>query len=90
MNIATVRKLATATVVTGVATVALAAPASAARVAPHGDTDPGGGVQSTSTDQGWEFAQVATGAVGGVVLVGAGAAAVGGVRRHRRQVAHPA
>ena len=90
-NTATIRRLASAALVTGVTSVALASPASAVVRPPDPD---GAGVVVTDTgtqaDQGWEFAQVATGAVGGIALVGAGAAATVMLRRHGRHAAHPA
>lgn len=89
-DMATIRRLASAALVTGVTSVALAAPASAMFRPPYPDdgvvvTDNG-----AQADSGWEFAQVATGAVGGIALVGAGAAATVLLRRHGRHTAHPA
>ncbi|MGZ4458963.1 MAG: hypothetical protein ACXVXB_15195 [Nocardioidaceae bacterium] len=89
MNTATIGRLASATLVTGVATLALAAPASAIRMPPPG-YDPNPSSTVPQSDQGWELAQVATGAAGGLVLAGAGAGAVIVVRRHRGHAAHPA
>lgn len=89
-NIATIRRLASAALVTGVTSVALAAPASARVLPPYPDDGQVATDNGTQADPGWEFAQVATGAVGGIALVGAGAAATVLLRRHGRHTAHPA
>lgn len=92
MNTRTLTSLASAALVTGVTTLALAAPASAMRV---NDPYPGGGDSSTVSpgqpeDDGWQFSQVATGAAGGLAVAGAGAAAAVGLRRHTKRAVHPA
>jgi hypothetical protein len=90
MFTSTIGKLSSAAVAAGIASVALAAPASAmiyrAPGGPSGTT-----VVNTPPppDPGWQVAQVATGAAGGIALTGAGAAVVIGVRRHHKQVANP-
>lgn len=89
-----ITRLASAAVVTGIATLALAAPASAAfpkDPAIGGDLSRIGDVAPVSTnDSGWELVQVATGAVGGLALAGIGVAAAAGLRRHHDHLAHPA
>jgi hypothetical protein len=83
-----IAKAASGALVTGIAALALAGPASAAQpVEPEGGT-PDTGTVSVSTGSG--LAQVATGALGGIALAGAGIAVVTGVRRHNHHVAHPA
>jgi hypothetical protein len=83
-----IAKAACGALVTGIATLALAAPASAVHtVEPEGGT-PDTGTTSVSTGSG--LAQVATGALGGIALAGAGIAVVTGVRRHNHHFAHPA
>jgi hypothetical protein len=88
-----ITKLASAALVTGAASVALASPAAAEH-----PSDPFGGGSGTSSgsgttisaDPGWEVSQVAAGALGGLVLAGAGVATVAGLRRHQGHLAHPA
>lgn len=86
-------KFASAALVTGAASIALASPAAAE----HPNNPLGGGpgtptvTESTiAADPGWEVAQVATGALGGLALAGAGVAVVAGLRRHQSHLAHPA
>ena len=84
-----ITRLAAGAVVTGIATLAIAAPASA--VSPK---DPVGGtvfnVPATPTDPGWAWYEIAGGAMGGIALAGAGVAAAAGLRRHSQHLAHPA
>lgn len=89
-DITTIRRLASTALVTGVTAVALAAPASARVLPPYPDDGVVGTDNGTQADQGWEFAQVATGAVGGIALVGTGVAATLLVRRRGRRTTHPA
>ena len=84
-------RLASAAMVTGVASLALAAPAGAL-------VEPGGPGGTSSGNPGitnpappgtsWELLPIAVGAAGGLALAGIGFAAATGVRR--RNVAHPA
>lgn len=79
-------RLASAAVVTGITTVALAAPASAMQVPePYGPPDTGPAV--TEGGNGIDWGPLGVGAIGGVALIGAGAAAAAGMRHHR-QAAH--
>lgn len=84
--------LGSAAVITGIATLAFAAPASA-----QYPKDPDGARIEVTTqnppptiDDGWQFGQVASGALGGIVLAGVGVGAAAGLRRHNRHLAHPA
>ena len=85
----TLTRLASGAAVTAVASLALAAPASA--MLPKDPTvdatlfNPSTAHSGTS----WELAQIATGALGGVALAGAGIATATGLRQHNRRVAHP-
>lgn len=87
----TITRLASAAVVTGIASLALAAPAGAQFPKDPGvgggiPTDTGG---TLTTDEGWSATQLASGALGGLALAGVGIGAAAGLRRHR-QTAHPA
>ena len=93
----TIIRLTSAAVVTGIASLALAAPASAVHPKdPGAEVGSGSNVGRISYDDpplasdGWEFWQVAAGASGGVVLAGMGVAAAAGLRRHQDHLAHPA
>ena len=86
-------RITTATVVTGIATLAFSAPANA-RLLPD---PPAIGHQTTSTGSppapgstGAVWGQIALGAGAGVVLSGAGAAALAGKRRRSAHAPHPA
>lgn len=91
MAIKSITRLAAAAVVTGIATLALSGPASAAfPKAP----DVGARVEPTSTpttttDDSFDYTALAEGALGGIVLAGAGVAAAAGLRRHNQHLAHP-
>jgi hypothetical protein len=83
-------RLASAAVVTGIATLAFAGPADAvfpkepetgSRIEPVGPATP-------TVDDGWELSQIASGALGGIALAGVGVAAAAGLRRHGH-AAHP-
>ena len=77
-----------ATVVTGFATLAFAAPANAQEVPSPDSGRPTGdsGISISAPDGPWMELTVG---VGGLALVGAGVAAAGS-RRHHRHTAHPA
>ena len=97
MSTSSLRRIASAAVVTSAATLTFAAPASAL-VQAKPDPGPGGPrTQSvmgdpapTSTGSSWDFLPVASGALGGVVVAGLGAAAAAGVRRRHQGTAFPA
>ena len=88
-----ITRLASAAVVTGIAALALAGPASAEYARDGGASGGTGYTQQgpviTTPDSGWELNQVATGLIAGAVLAGAGVAGAAGLRRHQ-QLAHPA
>ena len=92
MGTTTLRRLTAGALMTATAGIAFAVPASALEVPdPDGAgsySSPADSSGTTLTDDGWELAQVATGALGGLLVAGMGVAAVAGVRRH--QTAHPA
>jgi hypothetical protein len=82
-------RIAMATVATGFATIAFAAPANANMAL---DPEVGNVVQvettpGTPAEPGTDWGQLAVAAAAGVALAGAGAAAVAGTRR--RHLAHP-
>jgi hypothetical protein len=92
MALRTVSRLASAAVVGGVASLALAAPAGAL-VEPGG---PGGtsggstGITTPAPGTSWELLPIAVGAAGGLALAGIGFAAATGMRRRDEHMAHPA
>ena len=102
MSQKSVKRIAVGAVMGGVATLALATPANAVNLTPpntgSGSPAPGAVVrpraaavqQPPSTGTAWQALPVATGALGGIALVGAGAAVFTGVRRRRGHLAHPA
>lgn len=88
----TITRLASAAVVTSIASLALAAPASArfpTDPVPKGEGSNDAGTRIVLVEDGWELAQVATGALGGIALAGLGVVAAAGLRRHGH-MAHPA
>jgi hypothetical protein len=88
MNVSTLSRLASAGVVTGVATIAFAAPASAMQPDPPNygyDQNTG----QTVDDGGTNWGLIGGGAAAGVAVLGAGAAAAIGVRRHHHHAPHP-
>ena len=90
MNVSTLSRLASAAVVTGVATIAFAAPASAMQPDPPGyGYDQSG---QTVSDSGTDWGLIGGGAAAAVAVVGAGAAAAIGIRRHHHhdQLPHAA
>lgn len=82
-----VTRLASAAVVTGIATLALAAPADAEFQRDGGASGGTGYTTEESvtapSDSGWELTQIATGVLAGAVLAGAGIAGAAGLRRHQ-------
>lgn len=86
MNLSTLTRFATTALVAGFAGLAFAAPASALE-APDpevgGLVNPSGGSSTTSSDDPWM--EIGIGALGGLVLAGAGVAAAAGIR-HRSAV----
>jgi hypothetical protein len=82
MNLSTVTRLGSAAVVTGIATLALASPASAVVADPQGG-DLGSGSSSITVDAGTNWTAVTAGTAGGLAVVGAGVATALTVRRHR-------
>jgi hypothetical protein len=89
----TITRLASAGVITGITTLALAAPASAVNDSGYGGGSSGSGTNvlpgAPAESSAWDLAPIATGALGGLVLAGAGFAAVATARRHGH-LAHPA
>jgi hypothetical protein len=86
MKHSSIKRLATTALVTGFASLALAAPASALE-APDpeiGNIVSPSSSSTTSTDDG-NWMEISLGALGGLVIAGAGIAAVVGVR-HRNAV----
>jgi hypothetical protein len=85
---------ASAGVITGITTLALAAPASAVNESGYSGGSSGSGTNTVlpgapAESSAWDLAPIATGALGGLVLAGAGFAAVVTARRHSN-MAHPA
>ena len=79
MNVRTLGRLASASAVTGVSVLALAAPAQAQQSPyPPGLDDQ----QGQTVDNGTDWTTIAGGIAGGVAVVGAGTAAVIVLRRH--------
>lgn len=86
MNRSSLHRLATTVLVTGFASLALAAPASALE-APDpeiGNAVSGNSTATTSSEDG-NWMEISLGALGGLAIAGAGIAAVAGVR-HRNAV----
>lgn len=86
MNCSSLHRLATTALVTGFASLALAAPASALE-APDpeiGNAVSGNSTATTSSEDG-NWMEISLGALGGLAIAGAGIAAVAGVR-HRNAV----
>ncbi|HET6625299.1 MAG TPA: hypothetical protein VFG63_02820 [Nocardioidaceae bacterium] len=87
-----ITRLATTAVVTGIASLALAAPANAQN--PKVEPPEMGGASLSLPNPGpvdnpFDYTALAGGALGGIVLAGAGVAAAAGLRRHRNNLAHP-
>jgi hypothetical protein len=82
-------RLASAAVVTGIASLALSGPATAAYPK---DPDLGGRIEvktpAPPVADSFDYTAVAGGALGGIALVGVGVAAAAGLRRHNH-LAHP-
>ncbi len=93
MGTTTLRRLTAGALMSAMAGIAFATPASALEAPdPEGAgfySSTAGGSGTSLTDDGWELAQVATGALGGLLVAGMGVAAVAGLRRHQGG-AHPA
>lgn len=86
MNRSSLRRLATTTLVTGIAGLALAAPASALEAPdPEVGNAVSGGSTATTTSEDGNWMEISLGALGGLAIAGAGIAAVAGVR-HRNAV----
>lgn len=90
----TITRIASAGVITGITALALAAPASAVNDSGYGGGSSGSGTTNVlpgapADSSAWDLAPIATGALGGLVLAGAGFAAVATARRHGH-LAHPA
>lgn len=86
MNRSSLRRLATTTLVTGIAGLALAAPASALEAPdPEVGTAVSGSSTATTTSEDGNWMEISLGALGGLAIAGAGIAAVAGVR-HRNAV----
>jgi hypothetical protein len=86
MNIATLARLSSAAVVTGIATIAFASPAGAEVADPPGYGSDGSGSTGSATPSGGvNWIEITEGTAGGLVVVGAGVATVLTVRRHRAQ-----
>ena len=87
MNRSSLHRLATTAMVTGFASLALAAPASALE-APDpevGNAVSSGSSTATTTSEDGNWMEIGLGALGGLAIAGAGIAAVAGVR-HRNAV----
>jgi hypothetical protein len=84
MKISTISALASAAVVTGISTLAFAAPAQATVPEPPGSGSDGTSSFSgpTTQDDGTNWSLIGAEAAGGVAIVGAGAAGVILIRRH--------
>jgi hypothetical protein len=85
MNTSTITRVASATLVTGVATLAFASPANAIRPDPQGSASDVGVTTSVTTDDGTNWSGIAAGSAGGVAVVGVGIATAVTLRRHRHQ-----
>lgn len=86
MHIATLARLSSAAVVTGIATLAFASPAGAQVADPPGyGSDGSSSNSSTTSDNGVNWTELTAGGAGGLVVVGAGVATVLTMRRHRMQ-----
>jgi len=82
-------RAAAGTFVAAVATLGVVAPAHAQQ--PSNPDGPGSFVTVTSdSGNGWELAQLATGALGGIVIAGAGVAAAAGLRHRSAHATHSA
>jgi hypothetical protein len=85
-----VTRLASAAVVTGIATLALPGPAGA--VYPK-EPDLGARVEVKTppppVSDSFDYTALAGGALGGIALAGVGVAAAAGLRRHQHHLAHP-
>lgn len=88
MNVSTACRLVSATIATGVATLAFAAPASAMVPDPPVTSNISGTTSNTPVDNGTDWAGIATGAAGGIVIVGAGVAAGVALRRRHEHLPH--
>lgn len=90
MNRSSIAKVTASAFAAGLASLALASPAQAQQPPAPGDSGVTGTVSTsgTSEETGWNVGQLAAGAAGGIVLAGAGAAAVAGVRRRHGHLAH--
>lgn len=86
MNRSSLRRLATTALVTGIAGLALAAPASALEAPdPEVGNAVSGSSTATTTSEDGNWMEISLGALGGLAIAGAGIAAVAGVR-HRNAV----
>jgi hypothetical protein len=85
MKLSTAARIASATVVTAVATLSLAAPASAMLPDPQGGAITGSSTGGATVDDGTNWTGIAAGGAGGVAVVGAGVATVIVLRRHRHE-----
>lgn len=89
MKTSRIAKMTAGTFAAAVASFALAGPAQAQLPPepPQGGETPAVVTVPAPAESGWDFGQVAAGAAGGVVLVGA-AVALSGTRRHHGRMAH--
>ncbi len=86
MNRSSLHRLATTALVTGFASLALAAPASALEAPdPEIGNAVSGSSTATTTSEDGNWMEISLGALGGLAIAGAGIAAVVGVR-HRNAV----
>ena len=86
MNHSSLHRLATTALVTGFASLALAAPASALEAPdPEIGNAVSSGSSTTTTSEDGNWMEIGLGALGGLAIAGAGIAAVAGVR-HRNTV----
>lgn len=81
----TITRIASAGLVTGFASLALAVPAEAQEIPDGGGAVSPTAVPTDTVDEGTPWAEIAIGALGGLALAGAGVAAVQSVR-HRQAV----